>query len=236
MRKHRGLAPEDTLFFDPKRLAVLRQAVGDLSWLLQRGYSTKAALVLVGNHFQLVERERLAIVHTAGDGAPRHSPLAFETLRGKALCIDGFNLLITLETALGGGIILIGTDGCYRDIANIHGAYALRAETEEAITVAATALKEAGVAEVLWLFDRPVSNSGRVAALVNDTAHRLSVPMEALTADEVDAKVKRCGGVAVTADSEILAGGVAWFDLAGHIIQRQIPDARLIDLRSATDA
>ncbi|WP_345972891.1 DUF434 domain-containing protein [Sulfurimonas diazotrophicus] len=236
MRKHRGLAPEDTLFFDPKRLAVLRQAVGDLSWLLQRGYSTKAALVLVGNHFQLVERERLAIVHTAGDGAPRRTPLAFEELRGKALCIDGFNLLITLETALGGGIILVGTDGCYRDIANIHGSYALRAETEEAITVAATALKEAGVAKALWLFDRPVSNSGRVAALVNDTASRLAVPMEARTADEVDAKVKRCGGVAVTADSEILASRVAWFDLAGWIIQKQIADARLIDLRSSPDA
>ncbi|MBD3801032.1 MAG: DUF434 domain-containing protein [Campylobacterales bacterium] len=93
MRKYHGLPPEDTLFFNPKRLAVLRQAVGDLSWLLQCGYSTKAALTLVGNHFQLVERERLAIVHTAGDGAVRNTPLVFGALRGKTLCIDGSTCL-----------------------------------------------------------------------------------------------------------------------------------------------
>ncbi|MBD3801031.1 MAG: hypothetical protein IE886_06230 [Campylobacterales bacterium] len=54
-----------------------------------------------------------------------------------------------------------------------------------------------------------------MAALVNGTARSLSVPMEAVMADEVDAEVKRCGGVAVTADLEILASGVVWFDLAG---------------------
>ena len=80
--------------------------------------------------------------------------------------------------------------------------------------------------------DRPVSNSGRVAALVNETARRLSVPMKALTADEVDAKVKRCDGIAVTADSEILSSGVAWFDLAGWIIKTQIKGVHLVDLRS----
>jgi hypothetical protein len=231
MRKHRGPAPEDALFFDQERVKVLRQGVADLSWLLERHYSPKAALELVGNRYQLTGRERLAVVHAAGDGAPRSAPLPFAALQGKPLCIDGFNLLITLETALGGGIILIGTDGCYRDIANIHGSYALRAETENAIALTAEALKRAEVGEARWLFDRPVSNSGRVAALVNETARRLAVPMAAETADEVDAKIKRCQGVAVTADSEILSSGVAWCDLAGWIIQNRIKEALLVDLR-----
>lgn len=231
MRKHRGPAPEDTLFFDPARLDVLRQAVCDLSWLLQRGYSVTAALKLVGNHFQLIERERLAIIHAAGDGGPRSAPVAFEALQGRNLCIDGFNLLITLETALGGGIILIGTDGCYRDIANIHGSYALRAETERAIFLTGEALKKAGIKKAVWLFDRPVSNSGRVAALVNETAQELSVPMEAKTANEVDGKIKAYDGIAVTADSEILSSGGVWFDLAGWIIKNWVKEAATVDLR-----
>jgi len=231
MRKHRGPAPEDARFFDAERVAILRTAVTDLSWLLTRRYSPKAAVELVGNRYQLTDRERLAVVHAAGDGTPRRAPVPFEELKGRTLCIDGFNLLITLETALGGGVILIGTDGCYRDIANIHGSYALRAETANAIALVGEAVRQSGVEKARWLFDRPVSNSGRVAALVNETARRLPAAMEAKTAEEVDAKIKACGGVAVTADSEILSSGVAWFDLAGRIIQTRIRDAALVDLR-----
>lgn len=230
MRKHRGPAPEDSLFFDEARCSILREAVCDLEWLLQRGYRHSAALELVGNRFQLTARERLAVIHTAGDGQPHGTAVPFEALRGHSLCIDGFNLLITLETALGGGIILIGTDGCYRDIADVHGSYTLRAETEPAIILVGQALLSAGVKTAHWLFDRPVSNSGRLAALVNETAARQGMPMQAETADRVDTRISRCEGIAVTADSDILAARGAWFDLAGHIIQASIPKANRIDL------
>ncbi len=145
--------------------------------------------------------------------------------------LDGFNLLITLETILGGGIILRGMDGCYRDIANIHGTYALRIETEKSIELTAEAVRELKIKDALWLFDRPVSNSGRLAKLVNDTASKMAVPMQARTADQVDSKVKNCGRVAVTADSVILNSGTAWFNLAEWIIKHKIPDAKIIDLK-----
>jgi len=235
MRDGRGMAPGDTVFFDAQRQEIQREAVSHLSWLLQRNYSPKAALELVGNHFQLSLRERLAIVHAAGDNAPRGAQATFDMLRGSRLCIDGFNLLITLETALGGGIILIGSDGCYRDIADIHGSYSLRSDTEAAIALVADTLREAGVEEARWLFDRPVSNSGRVAALVNAIAKQHAAPMEAETAAEVDVRIKQCGGIAVTADSDILSSGVIWFDLAGFIIQNRVKHAGIVDLRSRTD-
>jgi hypothetical protein len=231
MRKHRGLAPEDNVFFDANRLERLREAVCDLSWLLTRSYKASAAVSLVGNHFQLNARERLAIVHAASDGTVRHPPETFAALEGKKVCVDGFNVLITLETALGGGIVLRGMDGCYRDIADIQGSYSLRFETEQAVELAVTALKKANVKEVLWLFDRPVSNSGRLAGLVRKTAQNIGIPVQAKTADQVDGKIKQCDGIAVTADSDILAGAPAWFDLAGWIIEHNVPTATVIDLR-----
>jgi hypothetical protein len=231
MRKHRGLAPEDKVFFDANRLERLKAAVCDLSWLLTRGYKASAAISLVGNHFQLSARERLAIVHAASDGTVRHPPQPFAALEGKRVCVDGFNVLITLETALGGGIVLRGMDGCYRDIADIQGSYSLRFETEQAVELAVTTLKKANVKEVLWLFDRPVSNSGRLVGLVRKTAQNIGIPMQAKTADQVDGKIKQCDGIAVTADSDILAGVPAWFDLAGWIIEHDVPTAQIIDLR-----
>ncbi len=96
--------------------------------------------------------------------------------------------------------------------------------------LAAEALKELGVAEALWLFDRPVSNSGRIAALVDRIAEERSAPMQARTADRVDSLLRECDGVVVSADSAILDSGVEWFDLAGWIIGRKIPGARIVDL------
>jgi hypothetical protein len=216
------LAPEDALFFDPERVRRLEEAVDDLSWLLRRGYAQKAATELVGNRYQLTKRERHALLHGAWEKERRNPPLPPSRLKGKKLCIDGFNLLITLETALGGGILIRGKDGCYRDIANVHGNYAFRVETEEAVELAAEALKELGVAEAHWYFDRPVSNSGRIAALVEETGRRTGVPMRAETTDRVDAKLKACRDVVVTADAVILDSGVAWFDLAGWIIENLV--------------
>jgi len=231
VRKHRGPAPEDGLFRDPERLRRLREAVKDLSWLLRRGYSAKAAAELVGNRYQLTARERLALSHASWDRSDRAGRLRPDELRGQRVCVDGFNLLITLETALGGGVLIRGTDGRIRDLAAVHGNYTLRAETEEAIRLAQEGLQELGVRRSRWYFDRPVSNSGRLAALVESLARELGVEAEAEAVDGVDGRLKRCEGVVVSADAAILdTPGVRWFDLAEYLIEREIPGAWVVDL------
>ncbi len=37
--------------------------------------------------------------------------------------VDGLNVITTLEVALAGGVLLIGRDGCMRDMASFHGNY-----------------------------------------------------------------------------------------------------------------
>ncbi len=235
MRKHRGMAPQDKIFLERGRQAVLKKAVCDLSCLLQRGYKVSSSMTFVGNHYQLTERERFAISHVASDGQSRGEALSFEALEGKELCIDGFNLIITLETALGGGIVLVGMDGCYRDIAGVHASYSFREETRSAVTFVLETLKEVKIAKAQWLFDRPVSNSGRLAALVDELSDALDVPSEAYATERVDAKIKACNGVAVTTDSEILVHAPRWFDLAAYIIKNFIKDAYVIDIRCEED-
>lgn len=228
--RHRGPAPEDRLFDDPKRLERLRQAVEDLSWLLGRGYSSKAASELVGNRYQLTARERLAMAHAVWNVQGRKAPLFAEELAGRELCIDGFNLLIMLESALGGAVLIRGRDGLLRDIANVHGHYTLRLETRRALELAAEASKELKVREALWIFDRPVSNSGRIAAMVDTVGREKGIPMRGETADGVDRLLKNCDGVVATADSAILESGVLWFDLGGWIVERFVPEAKIVDL------
>jgi hypothetical protein len=44
-------------------------------------------------------------------------------LEDETILIDGFNLLITIESALSGGYIFIGVDGGFRDLSSIHWSY-----------------------------------------------------------------------------------------------------------------
>ena len=60
-RRHRGAHPEDHRLFADERAGDLRRAVADFSMLLSKGYATPSALKLVGDHFNLTERQRTAV-------------------------------------------------------------------------------------------------------------------------------------------------------------------------------
>ena len=62
-------------------------------------------------------------------------------LRGQEIWLDGFNVLTVIESALGGGVILIGREGC-RDVAGVYSHYHKVAETVPSIrAIGAVALQ-----------------------------------------------------------------------------------------------
>ena len=72
--------------------------------------------------------------------------------------------------ALGGGVLLLGRDGCCRDMASMHGSYRKVAETLPALELLGRTLAACDLRECRWLFDRPVSNSGRLKGIVEELA------------------------------------------------------------------
>ena len=64
-RQHRGPHPQDTRLFAPESLERLQGAVADYSMLLSRGYAPASSLKLVGDRFNLVQRQRLAVMRAA---------------------------------------------------------------------------------------------------------------------------------------------------------------------------
>ena len=214
-RRHRGAHPDDGRLFAPAQQEALAIAVDDLSWLLGRGYADVAALALVGDRFRLTERQRVAVRRAAcsdaarADRARRH--VAPADAAGRALRIDGFNVLVTLEAAFAGGVLLRCRDGTLRDMASMHGSYRRVAETDRAIaTLHATAAALApGSVEVL--LDRPVSNSGRLAARIRDAAPDWNVAV----VDDPDRElIASRDALVATADAGILDRCEAWIDLA----------------------
>lgn len=261
-RTHRGPHPSDATLFAPARLPALREALADFSLLLSKGYADKSALKLVGDRFALTQRQRLAVMRSACSDQQRQLRLSrrveIDELGGRTLAIDGYNLLITIEAALSGGLIFQGRDGCFRDLASIHGTYRKVDETIPALELIGAFLAEIGLAGALWLLDSPVSNSGRLKTLIADLAqdHRwpwhvrlslnpdaelrgqLTVPGSQFpvpskpSTDNREPPTNNCDlpPVVVTTDSVILDACGPWTNLAAEIIARRLPAAAVIDL------
>jgi hypothetical protein len=233
-RTHRGPDPRDAQAFDMAAWPALRGAVMDLAWLLERGYALVSALKLVGDRWALTERQRMAVARSTCSNAARRRraehQVSAEAVRGQPLVLDGFNVLTTIEAALGGAVILRGRDGVDRDLAGVHGTYRKVEETRPALRLVGSLLGALGVAHALWLLDRPVSNSGRLKGLILERAVEQGWSWEVELVNNPDPILITSEAIAATADSVVLDQCTRWFNLAREAIDRHIPSARVVDL------
>lgn len=233
-RKHRGPHPADGNLFAARHHAALREAVADLSWLLSRGYTQTASLKLVGDRLQLTERQRVAVMRSACSDESlqrrQRTELPDEELNGREIAVDGFNLLTTIEAALAGGVILIGRDGCFRDMASMHGSYRKVEETRPALELIGNSLSEFNAGPCLWLFDRPVSNSGRIGKLADELAEQSGWNWRCELPNDPDRLLVETDRVVVSADSLVIDACHRWFNLAAAVVRRAIPGAWIVDL------
>ena len=235
-RRHRGPHPLDARLFAPDQIDALRGAVSDFSWLLERGYAAKSALQLVGNRFGLHERQRLAVLRSSCGETARLGRKSREfgaaNLGGQTLQLDGYNVLMTIEAALGGGVMLRGRDGCLRDMAALHGNFRRVEETIVAAILIGEFLSQHQVARTIWWLDSPVSNSGRLKTMLLEIAAARSWDWEVNLAFDADAALKKLEdeSIVVSADSVILDNVGAWTNLAGALVAARIAAAWLVDL------
>ena len=233
-RTLRGAHPKDRECFSPAAVETLRRAVDDLSWLLGRGYSAKAALKLVGDRHALRDRQRKALQRCAASDEDcarrRGNRLAPAELEGEPLVVDGYNVLLTVEAALSGGVLLLGRDRVLRDLAAMSRHYRRVTVTRRAVDLVAAVVAEAGCARVRWLLDRPVSNSGRLGALVEDRVAGVGPPWTVELTDRTDQVLAEAPEVVASADSAVLDRCRRWTNLARHVVQASVPDPWIVDL------
>ncbi len=206
-----------------------------MNWLLSREYPLDSALKLVGDRFALVARQRTAVRRSccsdrqlaqrqAKQISGQHTPA------DDVLHIDGYNVLTTVEAALAGGVILLGRDGCYRDMASMHGNYRKVAETLPALKLIGRTIAEWGYTDCLWLLDSPVSNSGRLAAIIREVAAGGGWAWRVELVSDPDPLLCDCEQAVATADSLILDNCRVWRNLAREVVENRVDDAFLVDL------
>lgn len=198
-----------------------------------------SSLKLVGDRHGLRERQRLAVSRSACSDQDRQRRkdhcVAVEQLRSQPVIVDGFNLIITIEAALSKGPLFVGVDACIRDLSSVHGSYRSVEETDRAIAMIGEAFQRLGALSVQWLLDRPVSNSGRLAARLADFAVRNNCSWDVQLLFNPDAAIAASPAVAITSDSSILDRVERWADLKSYLLAREVPDAWMIDLRTGAE-
>ena len=83
---------------------------------------------------------------------------------------------------------------------------------------------------VLWRIDRPVSNSGRLRAMLSDLAGQFGWNWEARLDDNPDHVLGSQYGLVVSADAMVLDQADHWANAARWIIDEQIPQAWIVPM------
>lgn len=227
-------APPDAELFGAEALPLLQGACQELAYLRRRGYPLPSALKLVGDRYQLYERQRRALTR-ATSAAGGEAERADRRLRGRhpapaGLWVDGFNVIITLETALKGGVLVSTLDDTLRDLAGVHGAYRVRPVSERALELLVEDLGQRGWQEVpvRFLLDAPVSNTGRLSALIRARAAAADLPWEVEVVPDPDQVLRGPlpeGVVVASGDAPVLDCCGPWLDWAGDTIRAALPEA-----------
>lgn len=225
---------DEALFSSAKQLDKLKAAVQDMQYLLSRNYAERASSELVGNHYRLKTRQIQAVRGASASerqmGDRKSKELQLQDLRGKTIHLDGFNVLILLESLLSGAYVFEGTDGCFRDLSGVHGTYKRVNQTRQAIEYVAEFFRKSGAEELIWIFDQPVSNSGRIKQMILEFAFENNLNWSGGLEFNPDRFLAENAGIVISSDAWIIDHCKNWFNLVGYLIAEEKLPANLVKM------
>jgi len=143
--------------------------------------------------------------------------------------LDGFNVLIMLESALSEAFLFKGLDDCYRDLSSVHGTYKKVKQTGKAIELIADFLQKYNVKKATWIFDKPVSNSGRLKTMLREIAEMNNYNWEIILDNNPDKFIVESGHIAISSDAWILDNSSSWCNMVRYIVDQQIPQKNVVE-------
>jgi len=200
------------------------EAAKDLRYLLERGYHRESALRLIVDKYQLSTKQKLLLYRAVYDSstAAKHKQkiITADKIRGCKLAVDGYNVMITVESGLRDGLLVLCDDGFIRDISAVHGKYRIGSTTEKALSIIVKAVQDLKPSETNFFFDAQVSKSGELASQVRRTLKSSGLNGNAYAVERADISTLNFGDIVATSDSVLISKARAVFDLAGEILKK----------------
>ncbi|UOK41719.1 MULTISPECIES: DUF434 domain-containing protein [Flavobacterium] len=207
-QSNRGKDAKDDVLFGNQARLIFKEALRDLHYLLSRNYSEKNALQTVGTRYKLTQRQIRAIQSMAASEEQltvvKSKIVTIENLKGKDLVLDGFNVLILLESLFSNAYLFRGMDGCYRDLSSVHGTYKKVSQTSQALDCVARFYKKHEIGNIIWIFDKPVSNSGRIKKMIEELADKENLNWTVILENNADQSIIEQQKITVSSDAFII--------------------------------
>lgn len=224
-QSNRGKEAKDDILFGKQAQLIFKEALSDLHYLLSRNYSDKNSLQVVGTRYKLTQRQLRAIQSMAASEEQltvvKNKAVGIESLIGQDLVFDGFNVLILLESLFSNAYLFKGMDGCYRDLSSVHGTYKKVSQTTMALDCVAEFCKKHRVGSVLWIFDKPVSNSGRIKKMIEELAANENLNWNVVLENNADQSIIDRQKITVSSDAFIIRNCSQWFNFIGYLIDEE---------------
>jgi hypothetical protein len=113
-----------------------------------------------------------------------------------------------------------GLDGGYRDISSVHGTYRKVNQTEKVLLLVGKVLQELEAEKVIWVFDTPVSNSGKMKAFWYEIAEKEGFNWNAHLENSPDKFLVQENRIICSSDAWVLNNCAGWFNLGAYIINK----------------
>jgi hypothetical protein len=232
-----------------------RDAVRDLVFLLDRRYPKKPAIELVGNRYRLGSDERRLLYRGVFDSESSRARKGklIDASAVLFLLIDGYNVIITLESYLRGKTVFRSLDGYIRDISGMYGNHSFTDFTRRSVDFLIRFLKAVPGSEGRgdsprgggpWrvnphaiFLDAPVSRSGELAAYLRERCGREGLGVEVLVDKNPDAVIiersRGAGKHAVASSDTVVLDRVARsVDIPAYILEKTL-GKKVLELEDA---
>ena len=202
----------------------LARGVRDLRYLLNHGYPRDSAVNFVSNHYRLPLEKRHLLARCVFSRREviehRKKIVGAREVMGKNLGVDGYNVLIIVESILGKEQVVRCDDGFIRDLRALFGKYRMSPKTSRALTELFPPIVGAKPKWVDFLYDEQVSRSGELAALTREQLKRFGIQGDARTLAEVDRGIRGFDVVA-SSDRGIIGRAKAVWDMPAEVLKRR---------------
>ncbi|MBC7085988.1 MAG: DUF434 domain-containing protein [Methanomethylovorans sp.] len=199
----------------------------DIRYLLERGYPKTSAIRFVSDHYRLDKNKRhilsRVIVPPKTAVVRKRKRLNYKEISGKKILVDGYNVLIAIESMLIGHTLWICDDGFVRDTRGVFRSHSNTDITIEAVKHICFILSKCNVSFVKILLDSQMSKSGELAEIIRREIAQLSLQGEVLTSAHSDFDLKHDDPeyVVATADGVIIDVVEKVIDLPAAIIEEK---------------
>jgi hypothetical protein len=197
----------------------LKDPIHDLRFLLDRGYNKDSAIRVVADKYRLTKKQRNFLLRAifSKKEAREHKKKLTKSVRGKDLVVDGYNVLITVESFLKKRELFLSDDGFVRDISATFGKYRITRATPKAIDLILKKLNTYNSKSVTFIFDSQVSFSGELCRMFREKMSELDIKGDARTSENADFTIANTKGIICTSDRAIIKKAKKVLDLAGKV-------------------